>query len=366
MNTSPSLRGPWHHRLLTWIFSGLLGLLTYWLLGFVVHDIGSWPGPDYQQVMAQHVDPSLEAQAGVLSMQLAATNRAVADERTRQGVLRDSTDNSARTMNQMLEIQRIQVQRGMSLTELEQEALREAQRLFLTTQQQYQESNQRVSALTERLQNLEAEQRDLEQRLQAQQEPGRRAYSELQARHQWRLALGKLAILIPLLAVAVFLFLRYRGSAYAPAVYAIGMAVAAKVLLVMHEHFPRRYFKYLLIAAALAVVGRVLLHLLRQTAAPRQDWILKQYREAYEHHLCPRCSYPIRRGPLRFAFWTRRSLKRLVIPAQAGPAEDTPYVCPSCRTSLFETCPECGAVRHALLPACSRCGAEKAMTALGG
>jgi predicted RNA-binding Zn-ribbon protein involved in translation (DUF1610 family) len=94
-------------------------------------------------------------------------------------------------------------------------------------------------------------------------------------------------------------------------------------------------------------------------AYPKPDWLLKQYREAYEHFLCPACNYPIRRGPLRYLFWTRRTLRRLRIPTQAGAQADEPYTCPACGTVLFEECPSCHAVRHALLPVCSKCGAAR-------
>ncbi len=193
-----------------------------------------------------------------------------------------------------------------------------------------------------------------------------REYNRLQTRHQLKLAALKLSVLVPLLVVAVLMFLRWRGGLYAPAVYALGVATLAKVLLVMHQHFPRFYFKYVLIGAALLLVGRILIYLVRAAAFPKRDWILKQYREAYEHHFCPVCNHPIRRGPLRFAFWTRRSLKRLRVPPGAAGEPDNPYVCPVCSTRLFENCPSCQGIRHGLLPACVHCGAEKTLPGLGG
>jgi len=131
----------------------------------------------------------------------------------------------------------------------------------------------------------------------------------------------------------------------------------------MHEHFPRRYFKYVLIGVALALVVRVLVGLLRTVAHPKFEWLLKQYREAYEHHLCPICSYPIRRGPLKYLFWNRRSVGKLRLPAADPTAPEETYICPACGTSLYETCPSCGGVRHALLPVCPRCGAQKNLAA---
>ena len=61
---------------------------------------------------------------------------------------------------------------------------------------------------------------------------------------------------------------------------------------VMRQYFPSRYFNYALILAALTIVLQILIHLVRMVASPKTDWLLKQYREAYEAFLCPMCSYP--------------------------------------------------------------------------
>jgi len=61
-------------------------------------------------------------------------------------------------------------------------------------------------------------------------EPVQREYQARYSRHQWKLAALKLAVLI-------------------------------KVGMVMQEHFPRRYVKYVLIGVALLLVARVLVYL---------------------------------------------------------------------------------------------------------
>ncbi len=119
----------------------------------------------------------------------------------------------------------------------------------------------------------------------------------------------------------------------------------------------------ILILAALLLVARILVYLLRSMAFPKLDSLLKQYREAYEHFLCPVCSYPIRRGPLKSLFWTRTSLKKLKLPTGDAAAAEEPYICPVCATPLFEECPACKRLRHSLLPACVHCGAEKPLPA---
>ncbi|MBI2925991.1 MAG: hypothetical protein HYY24_09830 [Verrucomicrobia bacterium] len=356
MKDLPKSKVPWTHRVLVLLFTLLLGVLFYWLLGFVVKDIGTWPGPAYRDVEKRLVDQTLVERADELQRQNQDVTRAIADQKKRQDVLRDSTSNSERTMTQLLEIQKLALQKGVTPSEAEQKALAESEQLFLANQTQYQKLNETIAELTDRLRDLEAQQRDAAKRLEEQRPAVNEEFNRLQTRHQLKLAAFKLAALLPLLVVAVVLFLKQRTSLYAALIYAFGLAVLAKVILVMHEHFPRRYFKYVLIVAALALVARILVYLLRMVAFPRSDWLLKQYREAYEHFLCPVCNFPIRRGPLRFAFWNRRTIKKLNVPLESPADADGPYVCPVCGTKLFEECEGCRAIRHSLLPACAKCG----------
>lgn len=168
-------------------------------------------------------------------------------------------------------------------------------------------------------------------------------------------------MLLPLVIAGVVLFLKLRKSLYASMVHAYGAAVLVRVGLVMHEYFPARYFKYVLILVSIAVVARIFIHLLRVVAHPGRDMLLRRYREAYEKFACPVCDYPIRRGPLRYLLRTRRGPEPPPMTADAI-STDEPYVCPSCGTRLFEECEVCHATRHSLLPACEKCGAEKPLS----
>ncbi|MCC7421782.1 MAG: hypothetical protein IT428_15995 [Planctomycetaceae bacterium] len=120
----------------------------------------------------------------------------------------------------------------------------------------------------------------------------------------------------------------------------------------------------MLILVCLAAVVKALATLLKAIAHPRREWLLKQYREAYESFLCPVCEYPIRRGPMKFLSWTRRSLRRLPILRTDGDTKDEPYTCPMCSTPLFEECTACHDTRHSLLPACVHCGSSKEIAGL--
>lgn len=352
-------QGPWTQRALVWVFAVALGLLVYWLLTFIVNDIATWPGPDYRQLEQQMLDPALIREQRAIKEETEDVQRQIAERQGRQSLLRDSTRSSEQTMNQLLEIHRLGLEKNVEPTEAEQQALAEAEQLFLDNQRQYQQLNTELVRLNDQLRELQRRQRGLNERLEEAREPIQEEHQQRFRRHQLTLAAVKLAVLLPLAAIGLVLFLKGRHGTYAPLIYAFGIAAAAKVTVVMHEHFPARYFKYILIVAALAIVLRILVFLLRRLAHPGRDYLLRQYREAYERFFCPICEFPIRRGPLKYVFWSRRSIKKLHFPPQPAAQAEEPYVCPACGTQLFEPCPSCGKVRHCLLPVCTECGHEK-------
>jgi hypothetical protein len=85
-------------------------------------------------------------------------------------------------------------------------------------------------------------------------------FNRLLQQHRYMRAALKMAVLLPLILITGALFLRWRRSVYAPMIYAIGIALAARVVMVMHEEFPARFFKYILIIVALLIVVRILVY----------------------------------------------------------------------------------------------------------
>ena len=354
-------KGPWIHRFLIALFSVITGLLCFWLLGFVVDDIVGWPGPTYEKLEKGLLDQAVVKQQAVFGGQIADTKRKLSNQNKRQELLRDSTANSQRTMNQLLEFQKLSLQKDVKPSPKEQQALADSQQRFLANQKQYQVLNEEIVKFNQQLKDLESQQREVNDKLEAQRKPIQAEFEDLESKHKLMMAVVELSVLIPLLVLAVVLFLKFRGGTYAPLVYAFGIAVLLKVGLVMHERFPSRYFKYVLILATLAIVVRILVHLLRMVAFPRKDWLLKRYLEAYEVFLCPVCSYPIRRGPLKYVFWTRWTIKKMRPQSTGETDREEVYTCPTCSTRLYEKCSKCGEVRHSLLPTCQNCGDTKSV-----
>ena len=116
-------KGPWIHRFLTIFFTLIFAVLWFWLLGFIVDDIGSWPGPSYAELERQRLDPALVTQADALQRQIADTQRRISEQKARQELLRDSTANSQTTMNQLLEFQRSSMAKNLMPSADERKAL---------------------------------------------------------------------------------------------------------------------------------------------------------------------------------------------------------------------------------------------------
>lgn len=358
MNAKQKPKGPWINRFVTHLFTVVLAVLIFWFLGFLVQDIKSIKGPQYDAIAKRHVDQSLVRRKGTLEKQIADLDRKIGNRKEEQRIVGDSSQNLQRTINQLIELQKLSIQKDITLSESEQKNLGVSLNHFLESQKKYQELNTSISQLMAEKRGLDEEKRDVAHRLNQQRKPAQEEYDRLNKTHRLKLAGLQLLILLPLLVVGAILIIKKRASIYFPLFLAFGGATLLKVTLVIHEYFPTRYFKYILITVLLLAVARLLIHFIRTVAFPKAQWLTKQYREAYERFLCPVCEYPIRIGPRRFLYWTRRTVNKIVLQnEQAG--EEEMYTCPSCGTALFEKCSSCQNIRHSMLPHCRHCGAEK-------
>lgn len=356
MKNDHAVKGTGFHRFAIRLLTVFLGILIFWVLGFLVRDVRSISGPDYQSVEARHVDSALVARQVDLDRQIVELDRQIANQTEKQKIVGDSSRNLQQTINQLIELWRLGIEKSLAFSSKEQENFTASLNLFLDNQRRYQELSQTVADMVGRKQDLVREREQVQRQIEEQRRPARLEYDRIHRKHQLRLACLQLAILLPLLAVGAVVVVRKRSSIYAPLAYAFGAATLLKVVLVVHEYFPTRYFKYILIGVLLVVVARLLVYMIRSVAFPKAQWLARQHREGYERFLCPVCEYPIRTGPRRFLFWNRRTVNRVAVAAD-GAAREEPYTCPACGTVLFEECPSCRKVRHALLPHCQHCGA---------
>ena len=345
-------------RFMIFGFSIAVGVLAFWLLGYIIRDIDRIEGPDYNQMLEAGLPATLQDERETLAAKIVDLKQQIKSTEQRRKLTGQTTSDSQQTINQLLDLKRNADQNKTPLSDEQQKALTDSLQLFLDNQNQTQTLNAELSRLNEQLDQVTEDQRTNQNAIAAASEPIDVEFDRLHEKHQWKLAAYKLGMLIPILIVCGWLFVRNAGGTYAKLVYALSGAVAARVILVMHEHFPAIYFKYVLILLSLAITIGILIRLLRLLAKPNRDWLLRQYREAYASFFCPICDYPIQRGPLKYASWTRRSLRKHSFAVVDSPASaiDQPYTCPCCETSLFDSCEKCGGIRHSLLPACEKCG----------
>lgn len=358
MRTKGKSKGTWIHRFAIKLFTLVLAVLIYWVLGFFVDDIQSIRGPDYDTIEQKYLNKDLVAKRVDLEKQVTVLTRQIENQTEKQRVVGDSSRNLQQTINQLIALQKLGLQKNIAFSETEQANFTSSLNLFLDNQKKYQELSQTVSDMLERKQELVREKEQAEQEIERQRQPARNEFNKISKKHRLKLAFIQLAILLPILIAATTVIIKKRSSIYFPLFLAFGGATLIKVTLVVHEYFPSKYFKYILIGVLLIVVARLLIYFIRTIAFPKTQWLVKQYKEAYERFLCPVCEYPIRIGPRRFLFWTRRTVNKNIVPTEPDDREEN-YTCPSCGCKLFEECPSCQKVRHALLPNCSHCGAEK-------
>jgi predicted RNA-binding Zn-ribbon protein involved in translation (DUF1610 family) len=350
-------RGTWLTRQLIRLFTVVLGILFFWMLGFFVEDIEAIPGPNFAEIEHKYVDAKLVEQSDQLQKKIGGLERTIADQSEQQRIVRDSSENLQRTIQQLLQLKKISVEKSASFSD--SKLLAASLNEFFESQKNYQNLNQSIASLASEKARLVIERDQVEAKIAKQRTPAEDEYQRLVESHRLRLAFYQLLILVPLLLATAYPLVKRRGSLYYPLFLAIGGATLVQVVLVVHEYFPTRYFKYILIVALLLVVARLLVYLIRTVAFPKIAWLKRQYRENYERFLCPVCEYPIRTGPRKFLYWTRRTVHKVLPQGELSGVEEA-YTCPACGTAVFEVCGACKKVRHSLLDHCEHCGAAKA------
>jgi hypothetical protein len=362
MNNQQKPKGPWIHRFSIRLFTIILAILVYWVLGFLVNDIASIKGPQYSEIEKKHVDQELISKQKELNTDITDIDRSITNKRDEMKIVSDSSRNLQKTIGQLIELQKLTIQKSAALPENEQETLSGSLSHFLESQKQYQTDNTELSLLADTRRKLESEKIAIDKQIEQQRIPARAEYQKLKDKHNMRLAFFQLLILVPLLAIGALLIVKKRNSIYFPLFLGYGAATLIKISIVIHKYFPSKYFKYVLIFACLIAVIKLLIYFIQVVAFPKTQWLTKQYREAYERFLCPICEYPIRTGPRKFLFWKRRTVNKIVLPKDIP--QDEPYSCPACGTKLLEECPVCHKIRHSLLPYCQHCNAEKNIEAI--
>ena len=310
-------------------------------------------------MVSQFQDPSLVNQNKNLLAEISNISNQIDFLQKKQELLQNSTNSYRDTMSQLLDLQKANTQKGIATSTEAQQNLANATKLYLENQQQFQALNTTIAQKNEALQQTRRQSELISNQLNEQSRQANEAYDSQVTRHNLKTAAIKLMVLIPLLIIIAYFFVKKRESIYIKMINAVGIAVIIKIAMVMHEHFPSRLFKYILILALIALVVRALLGLLRAAAKPQKNWLLKQYKEAYKKLMCPMCEYPVNPGILKYAAFTQSSGKNAAVAEIENLPSVEKYTCPGCGEHLFEKCTACQHTRHSLLPFCENCGNEK-------
>ncbi|MGD9782882.1 MAG: hypothetical protein AB7V14_12160 [Kiritimatiellia bacterium] len=353
-------RGTWWMRSGILLLAALFGVLVYWSVGFLLDDIHVFRRPDWEAFSKARADSALPDNLEALERRLEELGHQHTLLEQQREFIRDSSGSLQVTVDNLFRLK----DRNQQLVSAEQfgQVLASLDKI-IAIQGEFQATAERYVQITSDQFELRKSIAALKKRIRDQAEAIRREYDDALRRQQIRTTLLRLALLLPLVVVATVVLVRKRDSMYRLIFASTAVALGLKTVLVIHERFPTRHFKYVVTACLLALVGGGFVWLIRRLVRPKLDLLLKQYRQAYEHYLCPVCEYPIRRGPRQHLYWTRRTVHKVALaPTDGRAAEaDQPYVCPTCGTALFEKCASCGAIRHSLLPACQACGATKTL-----
>ena len=323
----------------------------FWLLGFITRDIDSLRGPDSSKVEEKYVDAELVERQKSLNGTLDDIKKNIRNKREQRDILKDSTNSLQNTINQLLSIQKQNIERGRDLSEQQQQTLVESQAMFLENQKQYLALNKEIAELTAQQRQLDKKMAAVSKEIKGQEALAWAEYDGLRSKHRWKIGALKLAVMIPIFLIVAWVFIKKRSGTYWPIVYAVFIAAFVRISLVAHEYFNKKYFKYIALLVIIAIVLKLLVYLIKRIISPKKDWLIKQYQEAYDKGICPICGKPVRIGPLRYAIGHKR--RGLVLAGQGGQAcQQELYTCPSCGTELYEKCGKCGDIRHSLLPFC--------------
>ena len=204
------------NRFVIRIFTLVLIVLVFWLLGFVVQDIRTMQGPDYQEIEQRHVDSAQLDRQKAIGLELKRVERAISKRQSAKNALGSSTQGLQKTIGQLIELQRLGMEKELTFSGGEQAAFADSLTLFLANQERDQALSQEIVNLVEEQNELQQTEREVAAELDRQRIPAREEYQALLKAHKFRLALYQLLILSPFLVVSVWLCVRKRSTPSSP------------------------------------------------------------------------------------------------------------------------------------------------------
>ena len=320
---------------LKWIIRLLslsLFVLLAWLLQFALDDIGDLRPPAYAGFEERYLDAELLQRERNLKGALRSSRAEVERQEEVQATLRSGAEFARETFQEIVGLHRLREEQGKAISAELESALSDATTSSFASQDAFEQANARIGELNAEAYRVSGELEAAQKQISEQREPANEAYSQALRQHRLAVAGWKLGFIVPVFALAVWLFSRSRGSRHQPILLSFMLASFLHLALVMNDTFPAEYFKYIALSVGIIAVLAFLVKVLRSAAQPQPALLLRRRRESYFKKQCPECAYPFPEG------------------------HGETYFCPSCGTGLFEPCGSCSTSRHRLLPHCLTCG----------
>ena len=352
----PTTRGS---RFGAFMLATILTFLWIWLLGFLLDDVGRMKPVSYQEFFGAGMPAELLGEVAEMDLEVRTLERKINRQEQIQRDLQRDLETSGEVMRQMMDLQRLALEKGNAPSVAEREALASAQETFLSSQGQYREANQEIQSANATLFALQERRAALNRRKEAAEAPIRKAYEAKVRTRALIEACVRLGILIPLFLLAAATVRKRWRHPWRPIYLSLLVGTFWALGYEMFEQFPAVYFKYIAIVTAIAITLAFLSWIIRKATSPSPSLVLARNRAANMESVCPVCAFKLSRTPIQAAPSTKR---RGRVPHEPvgplAPEGRVDFSCPSCGTGLFEACGECSGPRHSLLPFCEGCGAE--------
>jgi hypothetical protein len=192
----------------------------------------------------------------------------------------------------------------------------------------------------------------IDQEIAAAERAGQDEYEAAHRAWSWKVLAARMALVIPIWALAAWLWARRRSSKYLTLLWGYWAFSLWMLLYGIGPYLPH-YGGYLPLGAGTAVAAWASVTLVRffnRRAPARRRRIVDR---ALGKHLCPGCDrdYLIGREVGLDAALTRKATVRHF---DAGALQ--PRACPACGLALFGACGSCGKVQLVHLEQCAACG----------
>ncbi|MHC4290335.1 MAG: hypothetical protein ACYSSK_09850 [Planctomycetota bacterium] len=294
METKRKAKGSWGVRFFIVVLGIILGVLFYWLLNFVVRDIGKIERPDKHLVRRQYISEEIDDQKGDLEKELRRLNSRIGEMKEQKHILADIASSSKGMVDQLISIQKDNLAENAEFSEKNEKILQENHSIYLENKNKVLGLNEQISGLILKRQEKDVALATVTDQIKALEVDVDADYLVLEDKHDFKVAVVKFSFLVPVfLAVSLF-FMKFRKGAYWPLLWSVFIASFIKISLVVQEEFETEYFKYIALFVVLAIVLRILIYLIRLIVAPKKDLLIKQYQQFYDKHRCPVCTKPIK------------------------------------------------------------------------